>query len=169
MVEIRPIRPDDSVEELTKLLHGAYARLGSMGLNFTAVDQSAGTTLERIKAGYCLVASEDGQLVGTIVVEPCGPDISECPYFARPGVASAHQLAVAPQHQGKGIGSRLLDAAEKWARENGFSELALDTAEPAHHLVALYMRRGYKCVGSVQGEGKRYRSVFMAKNLESPA
>ena len=96
MVEIRPIRPDDSVEELTKLLHGAYAHLGSMGLNYTAVDQSVDTTLERIKAGWCLVAAEGDRLVGTIVVEPTGYDISECPYLAGTGVASAHQLAVSP-------------------------------------------------------------------------
>jgi GNAT superfamily N-acetyltransferase len=169
MVEIRPIRPDDSVEELTELIHSAYAHLKSMGLNYTAVDQSVSTTLERIKAGCCFVATGDGQLIGTIVVEPTSQDISDCPYYARHGVASAHQLAVAPQHQGKGIGSRLMDAAEKWAKDNGFSELALDTAEPAHHLVALYLRRGYKCVDSVQGEGKLYRSVFMAKNLETAA
>ena len=40
-IEIRQFGPDDSIEELTALLHRAYARLGSMGLNYTAVDQAA--------------------------------------------------------------------------------------------------------------------------------
>ena len=164
VVEIRDIEPEDSVEELTELLHSAYARLGEMGMNYTAVDQATRTTLERIRAGRCFVAMLDGRIVGTIVVEPTSQD-SSCPYFAKHGVASAHQFAVSPQHQRIGIGSQLLDHAESWARSQGFAELALDTAEPAHHLVELYSRRGYKRVGSVQWEGKHYRSVIMAKEI----
>lgn len=165
MLEIRQFSRNDSIEELTELLHDAYAPLGRAGLNYTAVDQTPSTTRERINAGCCLVAVEDGRIVGTIVVEPTCQDNAECPYFARPGVASAHQMAVAPHRQRKGIGSRLLDAAEMWARTNGFSELALDTAEPARHLVDMYSRRGYKHVDTTRGEGKSYRSVFMSKSL----
>ena len=169
MVEIRPIRAEDSIEELTELLHLAYARLGKMGLNYTAVDQTTSTTSERVSAGRCFVAVDEGRLIGTIVVEPTSPDNAECPYFAKPGVASAHQMAVLPAHQRKGVGSRLLDVAEAWARDNGYSELALDTAEPAKHLVELYSRRGYKFVASSQGEGKQYRSVFLSKTLDHAA
>jgi GNAT superfamily N-acetyltransferase len=168
VVEIRDIGATDSIEELTKLLNDAYAYLGNMGLNYTAVDQSPATTTERIKAGQCFVAVAEDRLVGTIVVEPPIQD-PLCPYFGKPGVASAHQLAVAPSHQRRGIGSRLLTFAESWARSNGYSELALDTAEPAHHLVALYSSRGYRHVGVVQWNGKRYRSVIMAKKLNNAA
>jgi len=169
MVEIRQIGPSDSIEELTELLHRAYAPLGSVGLNYTAVDQTPSTTRERVNAGCCYVAIEGGRLIGTIVVEPTSRNDAECPYFAKPGVASAHQMAVAPQCQRRGIGSRLLEAAEMWARNNGFSELALDTAEPAHHLVEMYSRRGYRHVDTTQGEGKSYRSVFMSKKLNHAA
>ena len=168
MVEIRYIAASDSIEALTMLLHSAYARLGDMGLNYTAVDQSALTTARRMKGNHCFVSVADGEIVGTIVVKPPSENPA-CPYFARRDVASAHQFAVAPQHQGKGIGSRLLAHAESWARDNGYAELALDTAEPAQHLIALYSRRGYKWVGSVQWEGKRYQSVLMAKTLENAA
>ncbi len=169
MLDIRKIGPTDSVEELTELLHRAYSPLGKMGLNYTAVDQSPGNTIERINAGFCLVATEDGRLIGTIVVEPTGKKDAECPYYAKAGVASAHQMAVAPDCQRRGIGTRLLEAAEAWARSNGFSELALDTAEPAFHLIEMYSRRGYRRVDSVQGQGKSYRSVFMAKRLSETA
>jgi hypothetical protein len=33
------VDPNDSFEELTGLLHRAYASLGAMGFNYTAVDQ----------------------------------------------------------------------------------------------------------------------------------
>lgn len=164
-VEIRPLRPSESLQELTDLLHNAYAELGQSGLNYTAVDQPASTTRERIRDGRCLVAVEEGRLVGTVVVRGTSQYNAEYPYFSKAGVASAHQMAVAPDHQGRGLGSTLLDLSEWWAREIGFAELALDTAESADHLVAWYVRRGYRPVDTVQGDGKRYRSVFLAKRL----
>jgi len=167
-VQIRHIAPADSLEALTRLLHAAYAELGAMGLNYTAVDQPIEVTEKRVSAGACFVAVSEGELVGTVAVEHPVDD-SACPYFALPYVASAHQLAVSPSHQRKGIGSLLLKRAESWALANGYSELVLDTAEPAQHLRALYQRRGYEHVGFVQWEEKRYRSVLMSKNLKHAA
>lgn len=163
-VEIRTIQPSDSLVELTRVLHAAYARLGAMGLNYTAVDQSLEVTAKRVSSGVCFVALSEGRIVGTIVVQHPRDD-DGCPYFARANVASAHQFAVAPPHQGRGIGARLLDQAEAWAIGSGYTELALDTAELAHHLIALYQRRGYVHVGFAQWEGKRYRSVLMAEKV----
>ncbi len=54
---------------------------------------------------------------------------------------------------------------EAWASRQGYGELALDTAEPATHLVALYEKQGYRPVGTVDWPGKVYRSVVMSKVL----
>ena len=64
---IRTLQPSDSLHELTALLHRAYARLGAMGLNYTAVDQSPEITAKRIAGGQCFVAEIEGKLAGTIV------------------------------------------------------------------------------------------------------
>ena len=165
-VTIRVLSEHDSIQALTALLHRAYARLGDMGLNYTAVDQSPEVTVERISRGTCYVAFIGSQLVGTILVRPTHID-SECPHYNRSGVSSVHQLAVAPEFQSAGIGSDLLSCAEAWARENGFNELAMDTAEPATHLIEYYERRGYHRVGSVQWPGKTYRSVVLSKVLKA--
>lgn len=101
MNPVRRLQATDSIESLTALLHRAYARLGRIGLNYTA---------------------------GT-------------------------------------IGAMRLQRAEEWAAEHRFAELAMDTAEPATHLVALYERLGYARVGTVQWPGKVYRSVVMSKRL----
>lgn len=164
MLTIRPLRPTDSLEQLTRLLHRGYARLGAMGLNYTAVDQPVETTAARIAGGHCLLALWNGELAGTVLTKPTEPG-SECPYFTRPGVASLRQFAVDPAYQGRGIGRALVAHGEDWAREAGFDELALDTAEPAEHLVRLYDRLGYARVGIVQWPGKVYRSVVMSKVL----
>lgn len=168
---LRPLSPADSLEALTALLHRAYARLGAMGLNYTAVDQSVQTTAARVRGGQCFVAERGGALVGTVTVQ--GPwqaersaDARRCPWFLRRDLAHLHQLAVDPSHQGQGIGDRLVDACEQWARAQGYRALGLDTAEPAEHLRRRYAALGYADVGRVQWAGKRYRSVVMAKPLD---
>lgn len=168
MLHIRKFEESDSIVELTLLLHRAYARLGDMGLNYTAVDQTPEVTAKRIRGGNCFVAEAQSKLVGTIVVQPTYAK-NVCEYFTRPGVAAAHQFAVDPAHQGEGIGRMLLQRAEQWAQESGFAELAMDTAEQATHLIELYTRLGYRHVGWVQWPGKVYRSVVLAKRLAASA
>lgn len=163
-MNIRPIEPGDSLEELTALLHRAYADLGQMGLNYTAVDQTPATTAERTSEGQCFVAVDASGLVGTITVTPPRQD-SACEHYRRGEVATFNQFAVAPERQNCGLGSQLLEHAEVWARSQGYGAVAIDTAEPARHLVSFYSRRGYIHVGWAQWEGKRYRSVIMSKEL----
>lgn len=165
MLQIRPFSSTDSIVEITFLLHRAYARLGDMGLNYTAVDQSTDVTAKRMSGGQCFIAEWSGALAGTIVAQPTYKT-NECEYFTRPGVAAAHQFAVEPSLQGHGIGRALLTAAETWALEGGFHEIAMDTAEQATHLIELYEGLGYRRVSWVQWSGKVYRSVVLSKRLK---
>jgi GNAT superfamily N-acetyltransferase len=163
-VAIRPFRRDDSIEELTSLLHRAYAALARAGLNYTAAEQAPAITRMRVEHGQCFVAVERRELVGTVLVNSAVPNfLGEC--FGRPRVASIHQLAVAPRRQSSGIGSLLLLHAESWLKRLGFAEAALDTAQSAPQLIAFFVRRGYRSVSSVQWNGKAYRSVIMSKEL----
>ena len=161
---IRALAPTDSIAEMTALLHAAYARLGAMGFNYTAVDQTEEVTRRRIGNGDCLVAVEDGVLVGTLKFH--APGLSGgCPCYERPGVATIGQFGVLPDRQSHGVGSRLLQEAEKLAIAVGAAELALETSEGADHLVAWYERKGFRFVEHAQCEGKTYRSVIMSKRL----
>jgi len=164
MLQIRPLQPEDSLSALTALLHRAYARLAALGLNYTAVDQDEATTARRVAGGHCLLAFWEGQLAGTVLLQPTYAQ-NDCAYFTRPGVAALHQFAVEPGLQGHGIGRALMQAGEHWARGQAFGELALDAAEPATHLVSLYQGLGYEPVSHVQWPGKVYRSVVMSKRL----
>jgi len=168
MLEIRDLLPEDSLATLTGLLHAAYSALGGMGLNYTAVDQSIEKTAERVGRGRCLVAVSGSEIVGTILVVPSDPR-SQCPYYGQPHVATVHQFAVLPEHQGRGVGSALLGRAEVLAQAEGYQELALDTAEPAGHLLEYYRRRGYRRVAAVSWPGKRYRSVVLSKEVSHKA
>jgi len=167
-VEIRPLRREDSIDELTGLLHRAYAPLARTGLNYTAADQTPDTTRRRVELGQCFVAVDGASFVGTILVNSVVPNpLGEC--FGKPKVASIHQFAVDPEHQGHGLGSLLLARAESWVRRLGFAEVALDTAESDPRLVAFYVRRGYRSVAPIQWAGKTFRSIIMSKGLPGAA
>ena len=171
MPTIRPLSDDDCLHALTELLHRSYASLAEQGWNFTAVDQPVSVTRDRLAGAQGFVAELDGRLVGTIAVrgpKPAGEAYiadPPPPLYTTPGTAILSQLAVHPDCRGLGLGERLIDAAEAWAREQGFAQLALDTAEPATALRRRYERRGYVTVGGVQWQGKTYASVLMTKAL----
>jgi GNAT superfamily N-acetyltransferase len=167
-VEIRLLHPGDSLDELTGLIRSAFAPLGAMGLNCTSVNQPVEVTRQRIAAGSCLVAGWNRQLAGTLTVYPPLGD-AEVPWYRSAAVASIHQFAVEPMLHGLGIGVSLLAAAEHWAGENGFREIALDTPEPASHLVDYYHRRGFRRVGSACLAGRAYRSAILSKPVAQRA
>ena len=61
-----------------------------------------------------------------------------------------------------------MDLAERRALETGASEIALDTAESAAHLVEMYENRGYRIVEKVDWPETNYVSVVMSKSLRHP-
>lgn len=164
MIEIRQMQADDSFEELTHLLHTAYAELADMGLNFTACDQCVGTTRHRAAKGVCFLAFEKNTMIGTANLVTVFDDHDPREY-REAGVAVLGQLGVAPSNRGQGVGHRLIQACCDTALSQGFRRLLLDTAEPAEHLVRYYTKHGFRVVGSHQWLDKSYRSVIMAKAL----
>jgi predicted N-acetyltransferase YhbS len=165
MTSIRRLAADDNVENLTALLHRAYATLGARGWNYTAVDQTVEVTRKRLAEGTCLVADRDGRIVGTIMYNPPQISYGGSPWLCRADVAHLGQFRVEPSLQRSGIGARLMAAVEELARADGACEIALDTAEPALHLIDWYARCGYRFIEHAQWRGKRYRSVIMSKAL----
>lgn len=164
-VAYRLLRADDSIEELTELIHRAYASLAAMGLRYLGTWQPPETTRERAEGGECWVAEVDGQVVGTIAFQPPGRS-GGCPWYERPDVATFGQFAVEPSLQGSGVGSALLTLVEARALELGAAEIACDTAEPATHLIRWYEARGYRIVDRVDWRpGTNYLSVVLSKRL----
>ena len=163
---IRRLQPGDSIDDLTSLLHRAFAPMGLRGLNCQSIDQTPATTRQRIRRGDCLVAVADRRIVGTITLQ--APDPSAAIRFYRaPDVASIHQFAVDPDYQGDGIGHALLQVASTWGRTRRYAELALDTPAPIGPLRDYYVRQGFQLVGLVQLAGRTYESAVMAKPLGS--
>src|ERR1700674_1620652 len=98
---------------------------------------------------------EDGQLLALIEAIP------------RADHLLIENIAVRPDHQGKGVGDRLLLHAEGLARSMGFDEIQLYTNAAFASNLAFYSRRGYQeyrrgtlVPGSV--------TVYMRKRIKVP-
>ncbi len=178
-VTLRRLRPTDSIEQLTDLLHRAYAKQVAMGLHALASHQSPEITRRRVSRGECFVASTPDtasptardRILGTIMFqEPSwgsggGAPSSGPRWFQRPDVCNFSQFAVDPALQGKGLGILLLDLVERRARELNLREIALSTAERDEQLVAFYRRRGYRDIEPFDWGVTNYTSLIMSKSL----
>ncbi|MBK6291339.1 MAG: GNAT family N-acetyltransferase [Ignavibacteria bacterium] len=162
---IRPFHDDDDIERITDVIHKGYAVLAVNGLRFWGTHQSAKDTLDRLNKGAGFVAVLDGVIVGTVTIRPPDPE-SEVEFYRHPTTWILNQFAVLPEHAGKGIGRALHDHAVTHAMQKGATRVALDTANAAEHLIAMYKRWGYAVVGTCDWRPfTNYESVVMLRTL----
>lgn len=104
--------------------------------------------------GGVLVLAEDGGVVGFCEFGP-----TEDPDDDPRRVGHIMRLYVAPTHQGRGGGRRLLDAACRRLRELGFESVTLWTAEEEWNAAhGFYVRLGWLLEDAHQTDGDiRYR------------
>ena len=161
-IRLRRLEDGDSMEFLTDLLHRAFSRIGAMGIPCSCMNQPPEVTRQRISRGDCFLALSGDLIVGTITLY--APDAaSDSKHYRNDRVGTLRQLAVDPLFHGKGIGSALLRLAEDWALRRGYRWLALDTPEPANHLIDYYQRQGFSIRETLQFTGRPYRSVVFSK------
>ncbi|MCH2231693.1 MAG: GNAT family N-acetyltransferase [Crocinitomicaceae bacterium] len=94
----------------------------------------------------------DGQIVGIVVLN----EIQDEEYAEinwRTPIDSknivVHRLAVSPKHQRKGIARKMMDFAEKFALDNNYDSIRLDTFSQNPRNQKFYLSRGYQELGSV--------------------
>lgn len=139
---IRLLAPSDSLDELTLLLHRSYKKLADQGFRFHATHQDVTVTKQRVTNSECYVAVVNDRIVGTICYRPPAHKMQH-DYYDQSFVAAFGQFAVDPPYQGSGLGSELLNVAEKCAMRDKAAEIAFDTAEGATELIGFYKKRGY--------------------------
>ena len=165
-IEFRQLSSGDSFEALTVLLNRSYKFLLDMGLKYVAATQDESITINRVnKAHKCFVGIYDGDIVSTISLYTHSTS-GVCEWYKNKNVAKFGQFAVMPQLQKYGIGSKMIELVESEAQKiEGVTELALDTAESAHHLIKYYANKGYRYVETIQWDETNYKSVIMSKQI----
>jgi ribosomal protein S18 acetylase RimI-like enzyme len=125
---LRPAEPTDApaVAELVNAAYGHYvARIGRppgpMNADYAQVLRDAAVT----------VAVDGSAIVGVLVLAETEDGFT------------IENVAVAPAHQGRGLGRALLLLAESEARRAGHAAIALYTHELMTENLALYQRIGY--------------------------
>jgi ribosomal protein S18 acetylase RimI-like enzyme len=137
-VIVREVLPDE-LAEVGALRVRAYTEQGLLSAASGYVETLR--ALGADGAGEVLVAVADGELLGTVMLQPWGP-ASEI--GRGPDEVELRALAVAPGAQGRGIGRALLAAAVDRARALGCHHLVLSTQPAMRAAQALYRSAGFE-------------------------
>ena len=119
---------------ITAVINAAFHRAEAFFIEGDRIDH--GKVCDLMRAGKFLVAEDDGALIGCVYLELRG----ERSYIGL--------LSVDPRHQNIGLGSRLMDAAEKYCSAAGCRFVDLQTVNLRKELAPFYFRRGYKETGT---------------------
>jgi DNA-binding MarR family transcriptional regulator/N-acetylglutamate synthase-like GNAT family acetyltransferase len=129
--------------------HGAlYAQEYGWDLGFEAlVAQIAARFLERFDAAReaCWIAERERSNVGCVFLVQARDEASDAPLE---GVAQLRLLLVEPSARGLGIGARLVDECERFARQAGYRRIVLWTNSVLVAARGIYAKAGYRLLRS---------------------
>ena len=142
---LRPHRAGDMGWVISR--HGAlYAEEYAWGMRFEAlVARIAADFIERFDARReaCWIAESDGVNIGSVFLVQAR---DEATHAVLPGVAQLRMLLVEPAARGSGLGARLVDACERFARHAGYRKIVLWTNANLLAARAIYRKAGYLLV-----------------------
>ena len=134
-VIVRHARKDD-LAELPVIERAAGEIFRSVNMDAVADDELP--TVEELgryqEAGRLLVADDGGRVVAYLLLEVIA------------GAVHVEQVSVHPDATRRGIGSMLIDVAERWGREHGLSSLTLTTYQHVPWNGPYYRRLGFQVV-----------------------
>lgn len=102
---------------------------------------------------------ENNKIKGYISMKPFFPGYKHCEIY---------WLSVSYKYQGQGIGTKLLQHIEKYAKKQGFRKVCLYTNKVLKKTRRFYEKNGYKKVNEFQdyyGYGKQRTTVLYCKNI----
>ena len=98
-------------------------------------DPSKSIVEDYLAKGECFVAESNEQIIGVYVLLP-----------TRPKTVEIVNVAVAEEHQGKGIGKLLIGDAIRVARTKGYKTIEIGTGNSSIGQLALYQKCGFRIV-----------------------
>lgn len=101
-----------------------------LGLDFSEND------LAEDRLQFHFVAVKGSEIIGILILKP----------FDKEGrnFVKMRQVAVQFEYQNSGIGGKLLEFSENWARTNNYAGIELNARTPA---VNFYLKHGYRVIG----------------------
>ena len=135
-VAVRPARPGD-LDDLVRLLEVLFSIEADFRPDAVRQRRGLALLLEDPERGCVLVAEDGGRAVGMATAQLV---VSTAEGAASAGV---EDVGVDAALRGRGVGRRLLAAAEAWARERGAARLQLRADRDNAPALAFYRRLGW--------------------------
>lgn len=76
------------------------------------------------------------------------------------------RVVVLPEYRNQGLGSRVIQEAEEWVREQGYKKIVLESRDVA---VEFYRKLGYEVVSDQMIHGGTFQCIRMEKELQHTA
>ncbi len=158
-MDIRPIESRDN-ETLAKVIRTALAEFGANKPGTVYFDPTTDALFElfRTPGSYYYVATIDEKVVGGCGIFPT----ENLPQ----GTCELVKLYVAKEARGTGLGKQLMEKSMSWAKENGYTQVYLESMPELKKAVSIYEKVGFKPLDHPLGNsGHDGCDIWMIKAL----
>lgn len=154
-VTVRKATADDAAA-LAASYRDAYAANRRLGFPAKAGSATSEQVAEWIRDHCVFVAESEGEVIGGVRLERVDDDAT----------VKLSRLGVRERWKGDGVGSRLLEHAERAAREAGYATVWLTAPDEHPFLPEFYHAHGYEITGDYPLSFRDYDEVVMEKSLD---
>jgi putative acetyltransferase len=136
-IQIRPIAPNDNVA-LAKVIRDTLTEFGANKPGTVYFDPTTDTLYElfRTPGAVYFVATIDNSLVGGCGIYPT----ENLPN----GTCELVKLYLKTEARGTGLGKQLLEISMQWAKDNGYTQVYLESMPELDKAVSIYEKLGFK-------------------------
>ena len=159
-IQIRPIEQKDNLD-IAKVIRGALEEFGANKPGTVYFDPTTDALFELFNntpGSYYYIATIDNNVVGGAGIFPT-ENLPE-------GTCELVKLYLHKDARGKGLGKQLLNTAMQWAKENGYTQVYLESMPELSKAVTIYENVGFKRIHQPLGNsGHCGCDIWMVKNL----
>jgi putative acetyltransferase len=158
-IQIRPIEQKDNIE-IAKVIRGALEEFGANKPGTVYFDPTTDALFELFNTpgSYYYIATIDNKVVGGAGIFPT----ENLPK----GTCELVKLYLHKDARGTGLGKQLLNTAMQWAKENGYTQVYLESMPELSKAVTIYENVGFQRINQPLGNsGHCGCDIWMVKNL----
>ena len=144
----------DSPEQINKICE----YIESFDLNYPNYKAWVAKCKSELISNYkkCFFVEKNKKIIGSIIFQP---------HKKEKNILEIKNFRVSLEHRGKGIGSRLYNEIERYARERGFKIIQIDTHEDNQELIEFLIKKSFKVIERKSLYEKTRVEIILQKNL----
>ena len=159
VITIRPIEPQDN-QSLAEIIRAALTEFGANKPGTVFFDPTTDALFELFKTpkSFYYVALRNNIVVGGCGIYPTA-NLPE-------GTCELVKLYVHKSARGTGTGKKLMEQSLEWAKNNGYSQVYLESMPELSKAVSIYEKQGFIKLGNPLGNsGHDGCDIWMLKTL----